>query len=43
MGILGFAAGDTEAMARRDEEIAGELDARMRDVQRTADSAADRA
>jgi hypothetical protein len=40
MGILGFADGDVEGMALRDEEIAGELDLRMGDIRRTADAAA---
>ena len=40
MGILGFAEGDVERMALRDEEIARELDLRMDDVRRTAAAAA---
>ncbi|HVN43168.1 MAG TPA: diiron oxygenase [Steroidobacteraceae bacterium] len=40
MGILGFADGDLEGMARRDEQIAAEVDARLEDVRRTAATAA---
>lgn len=32
MGILGYASGDAEGMARRTEEIAGNLDLRMADT-----------
>jgi len=39
MGILGFAGGDVEGMGLRDEQIARELDARMREVKQTAEAA----
>jgi hypothetical protein len=32
MGILGFADGDVEGMGLRDEEIARELDARLKEI-----------
>jgi len=41
MGILGYASGDVEGMARRDEEIARDLDLRMADIRRTAEPAVD--
>lgn len=39
MGILGFAEGDVEGMALRDEEIARDLDLRAGDIRATADAA----
>ena len=40
MGILGFADGDVEGMGLRDEEIARDLDARLKDISNTAAAAA---
>jgi hypothetical protein len=40
MGILGFADGDVEGMGQRDEDVALGLEARLAEIQRTADAAA---
>jgi hypothetical protein len=39
MGILGFAGADVEGMGLKDEEIARDLDARLREIRRTAEGA----
>jgi hypothetical protein len=39
MGILGFADGDVEAMGRRDEDEARDLEARLAEIHRTAQAA----
>ena len=39
MGILGFADGDVEGMGLRDEEIARELDARLKEIASIASGA----
>ena len=40
MGILGFADGDMDAMARLDDDAARQLDARFAEIQRTAQQGA---
>jgi hypothetical protein len=39
MGILGFAEGDVESMGLKDEVVARELDARLAEIKRTAETA----
>jgi hypothetical protein len=39
MGILGYAGADVDALARRDEEVAREFDARRAEIVRVAESA----
>ena len=40
MGILGFADADLERLGSQDEQVALDLEARLGDVQRTAEAAA---
>jgi hypothetical protein len=40
MGILGFAEADVEGMGLRDEQVAIGLEARLGEIQRTAEGAA---